>query len=265
MLNSHILIFVTSEVRNDDLVTTTTRKTPNLLKITTSEPKFLPNHVCTAAKHPFYNRFFYTKWDIYHAVVYGAAPFVLILVSNVLIVMRLVRYRHHRMIKSSAPPNVSNLVEAAPHSSDRFRSAQITVMLLTVATLFLLFTGPISVYMTFFFHTLTSVREAKRSFIRTILTHIAYSNNAVNFYAYLCLSSEFRREWLALMSRMFYCCRWMSPKNVTSACTTTTTTLGSSDRLDETKRPLPPPSSRRPSNGYQLFYLKNMTKSQIYF
>lgn len=121
---------------------------------------------------------------------------------------------------------------SATDDSDRFRPVQITVMLLSVASLFLLFTGPISIYMTFFYYNLTWMRESKQSFIRTILTHFAYCNNVVNFYVYLALSSEFRREWLKIVSGVFYCCKSLNPKNVTSVCTTTTTTLGSNENLN---------------------------------
>lgn len=136
------------------------------------------------------------------------------------------------MIKTSSPTGLTD-------DSDRFKSVQITMMLLSVATLFLLFTGPISIYMTFFYNNLTWMRDSKRSFIRVILTHIAYCNNAVNFYVYLCLSSEFRREWFKLVASICYCFKSLSPKTITT-CTTTTTTLGSDEMLDKRKRPLPP-------------------------
>lgn len=251
LLNLHIPILVTSTLTEEDLATTTTRKTPNILRVTTNAPKYLPNQICTASRHSFYNRVFYVHWDIYHAVIYGGLPFLIVLASNIFIVTRLVRYRHHRMIKSSSPTGVTD-------ESDRIKSVQITAMLLSVATLFLLFTGPISIYMTFFYNNLTWMRDSQRSFIRTILTHIAYFNNAINFYVYMCLSSEFRAEWWMFMRRVFYCCcrrPAASAKNLTSLCTTTTTTLGSDERLDdERKRPTqrPQPSQPPPTKQRQI-------------
>lgn len=82
------------------------------------------------------------------------------------------------------------------------------------------------------------MRESKRAFIRVILTNLAYCNNAINFYAYMCLSSEFRKEWIKMILDVFYCFKYCRPKNISSVCTTSTT-LGSDDRLNEAKSKKP--------------------------
>jgi len=91
-----------------------------------------------------------------------------------------------------------------PVSTDPTRkSPQVTIMLLSVAFAFLLFTSPISIYMATIFDNITHVRKTQRELVKSILRYIAYFNNAINFYIYISLSSEFRREFFKSISACF--------------------------------------------------------------
>lgn len=217
LINSHLPIFVTSQVGGEDFETAlfTTKLYPNYRpRRTTPTPKFLPNYICSVdnSRFPFYNRYIYTKWDIYHAVIYGLVPFVVILASNLVIVYKLVENR--------------KLIRTSKATDGSFKSVQVTLMLLSVAFVFLLFSGPISIYMTFIYHNLVKMRESRRTFIRVVLVYIAYFNNAINFYVYLALSSEFRRAFWRMIS-----CKGKSSASsfIKSSMCTTSTTLDDDD------------------------------------
>jgi len=147
--------------------------------------------VCNVSyeKHPFYYDNIYTKWDIFHAFIYGAIPFVIIFISNVVILLRLSIFRNQSLVKSEKLPGESK--------ADKMRNFQLTVMLLTVSFAFLLLTSPVSIYMAAFYENIARPR-IEREYIKVVLRYIGYVNNAINFYLYMVLSSEFRREFVNL-------------------------------------------------------------------
>lgn len=119
-----------------------------------------------------------------------------------MIIIKLIQMRNQKLKKSASNKSIDNLNSLSYDPS--IKSFQITAMLLSIALAFLVFTSPISIYMAFIHDNITySVRKTKRELIQTILRYIAYFNNAVNFYIYFFLSSEFRREFLKTLGIIF--------------------------------------------------------------
>lgn len=126
-----------------------------------------------------------------------------------MIIVKLIQMRNSKIKRK---PSMSKSIESLNNKNNNdstsldptIKSFQITVMLLSVAIVFLLFTSPISIYMAFIHDNITqSVRKTKRELVKTVLRYIAYFNNAVNFYLYFLLSSEFRREFFKSMGVIF--------------------------------------------------------------
>lgn len=246
LINLHLVIFVKSELKQEDIYDYTTTKRSILIRSTTTTVKpvkFKPKFTCgvDSSAFPFYSKYIYTKWDIYHAIIYGALPFILILTANIIIILKLTFLKNVNFIKTQM-----GSTKSLDKIDQSFRSMQVTIMLLSVALVFLIFTSPISIYMTIFYQNLASVKESKKEYIKAVLRYIGYFNNAINFYVYICLSSEFRKEFVSL----FRNCMHYKPLSSTVTRCTTSTTLGSNDNLQNTANvKLPPrtkPIVRRP-------------------
>ncbi len=84
IVNMHLLIFVDAGVYN---VLTET----NGLTTTASSVISTSVHSCyvDTEKYTFYFKYIYSYWDLYHAIIYGILPFLIILICNVMIVVRL--------------------------------------------------------------------------------------------------------------------------------------------------------------------------------
>lgn len=144
-----------------------------------------------------------------------------------MIIVKLIQMRNSKIKRA---PSMSKSIESLNNKNSTsfdpsIKSFQITLMLLSVAIVFLLFTSPISIYMAFIHDNIAqSVRKTKRELVKTVLRYIAYFNNAVNFYLYFFLSSEFRREFFKSMGVIF------KVKELTS-CTGSTEVQGQSNML----------------------------------
>jgi hypothetical protein len=184
-------------------------------------------YVCQVDRHrfPTYFKYIYSKWDIYHAAIYGALPFIIILISNILIIYKLKFFRNSKVNKSPVQSSddqqngdkgeeedeeeEKNNKQSISRSSSvnslrKFRSYQINIMLISVAFIFILLASPISIYMAFIYENITkNVRYAKREYIKVILRYICYFNNAINFYVYFAFSSQFRKNFLSLFGCRF--------------------------------------------------------------
>jgi hypothetical protein len=256
LVNMHLLIFVGSKVRQQDetiypknrLIITTT-KLPGL------KPNKQPRYVCYCdqKEFPLYYRFIYSKWDVYHSIIYGALPFFIILCSNIAIILKLtiLKNKTFRKIPVKSEKNIGKNEDL---SSDSIKSKQITIMLLSIAFIYLILTSPVSFYMAFLYENLTSIRESKREYVKVILRYIAYFNNAINFYIYFSLSNEFRREFINSFKKL------LKIKKSVTMCSTTTTTLGSNDVLNA---PISPPrdNGMLPIPPKRLIYNKNIDDS----
>ena len=230
--NLHLLVFVEADVYQvitdivDDLINELSK-----VKTATSSPSPIPSQSVYSCrvdpnKYSFYFRFIYSYWDIYHAIIYGILPFLIILTCNVMIILKLTKLNKKKFRKTSRNPIKNKRVDIDP-----IKSTQVTVMLLSVAFVFLVLTSPVSIYMAFFYDNLKSVRLSRRLLIRSILRYIGYFNNAVNFYVYFLLSSEFRKEFIKAVKTMFK----VGP-NQLSLCTRSTE-MGSVNMLSTPQKP----------------------------
>jgi hypothetical protein len=245
LINMHLLIFVSSKVRQqDETIYPKNRLIKTTTKLTVLKPNKQPRYVCYCdqKEFPLYYRFIYSKWDVYHSIIYGALPFLIILASNIAIILKLTILKNKSFRKTPVNSSINKTRKYQDLSSDSIKSKQITIMLLSIAFIYLLLTSPVSFYMAFLYENLTSVRESKREYVKVILRYIAYFNNAINFYIYFSLSSEFRRELINSFKKM------LKIKKSVTLCTTTTT-LGSNDVLNAPISPrdngmLPTPPKR---------------------
>ena len=177
------------------------------------------SYVCNVSisDHPIYFKYIYRNWDTFHAVIYGALPFLLILVANFIIIYKLMKLR-----KKSAQYLSDGKSSSRSNDDDSMQTYQLTLMLLTVSFTFLVLTSPISLYMAAIYDNLTNVRISKREFIKVILRYLGYVNNGINFYIYFFTSEEFRKDVFIL----FRCCRSVLPlsknSSIYTACTTST-------------------------------------------
>ena len=257
LVNMHLLIFVGSKVRQQD---ETIYPKNRLIKTTTKLPSLKPNKqpryvcYCDQQEFPLYYRFIYSKWDVYHSFIYGALPFLIILSSNIAIILKLTILKNKSFRKTPIKSRKNTNNKNQELSSDSIKSKQITIMLLSIAFIYLVLTSPVSFYMAFLYENLTSIRESKREYVKVILRYIAYFNNAINFYIYFSLSSEFRREFINS------CKKLLKIKKSVTMCSTTTTTLGSNDVLNA---PISPPrdNGMLPTPPKRQIYNKNIDDS----
>lgn len=249
LINLHILIFVTADTLNrrqnssGGIQNQLNLFYPNNLYpsslLNQNQPTRQPKqtkYVCQvdSNRFPTYYRYIYSKWDIYHAVIYGALPFVIILISNILIIYKLKFFRNRKINKSPVQTsddydenkieetknvlnnnndnfnnisdnNVSNenenskSISSSTESLKKFRSYQINIMLISIAFIFILLVSPISIYMAIIYENIKdTVSYAKREYVKVILRYICYFNNAINFYVYLIFSSQFRKNFFNL-------------------------------------------------------------------
>ena len=225
ILNSHLLIFLGArKIKNQSSFNPLQQLISEIRVAHGSKrvPEDLQACYVDPEEYPIYYKYFYSKWDIAHAIVYGMVPFFIIFVCNIVIIWKLMTLRKNNLTKSTIKKTKTLKVDPT------IKSIQITVMLLSVAFLFLIFTSPVSIYMSIFYENLKNIPTSKREYIKVVLRYIGYFNNAINFYVYFSLSSEFRKEFIKTIRSYFKCFNFC--KETTALCTTTTT-LGSNDSL----------------------------------
>ena len=254
LLNFHILIMTESQIKKKDIYDIIpTKKFSSWNSKFTSFQKNEQKLTCSVnrIKYPFYSKYIFDNWDIYHALIYGGLPFLIIFISNVVIILKLGSLKKSKISKNNIKISESN--KSLDKIDKSIKSIQITVMLLSVAFVFLIFTSPISFYMTFFYRNLNSINRIKLQYIKVVLNYIAYINNAINFYLYVSLSTEFRKEFIQL----FISCKTLKPFSSISKCTTLTR-VESFDKNEEQKesRPLRRPIVRK-GLKFKNFDLKN--------
>lgn len=262
LTNLHLLIFVTSGVYKDPYRTTTTTTTRKVYHHGYIPRQSLlvegPVYICNVNQneYPIYYKYFYSKWDIYHALIYGIVPFVIILGSNILIILKLTVLKQKTFFKSNLKQSAS--MKSLDKLDPSFKSFQITLMLLSIAFVFLLFTSPISIYMAVFYDNLKSVRDSKKEYIKVVLRYVAYFNNAINFYVYIIFSSEFRKEFVKTIKSCF---RIKSVTSSVGLCTRSTS-MGSNNMLPQLEDD---PYVRKTSNKKPRLELKKEDSSDYPF
>jgi hypothetical protein len=84
--------------------------------------------------------------------------------------------------------------------------------------------------MAVFYENLKSMRSSKKEYIKVVLRYLGYFNNAINFYVYISLSTEFRKEFVKTIRYFFKCLNVCKQKP--TLCTTSTT-LESTNSFDD--------------------------------
>ena len=235
LLNSHLLFFVCAKEIKNQSSFNPLQQLISELRVSHGSMENLKACFVDPVAHPVYYKYFYSRWDIAHGIIYGLVPFMIVLTSNILIILKLTSLRRNKLTKSTLQKERTIKVDPS------IKSIQITAMLLTVAFLFLFFTSPVSIYMAVFYENLRDMRGSKKEYIKVVLRYIGYFNNAINFYVYVCLSSEFRKEFVRTVRSLFecvYCC-----KQKAGLCTTSTT-LGSNYSFDDSSEASPPKPKR---------------------
>ena len=134
-------------------------------------------------------------WQWIDAVLYALAPFLIIIVFNVLIITQTVRATTWRGSVQSGP-----LCQMEKRKATKDNNVKLTVMLLSVSFTFLITTFPMAVVM--IYHTqwnreleTASVRlVTQRQLIRTVAEMLMYLNHSINFYLYCALGQKFRNQ-----------------------------------------------------------------------
>lgn len=236
LLNLHIAIMTESHFKNKDIFDIIPTKKPSLNLRLASFKEDKPKLICSVngIKYPFYSKYIFDNWDVYHAFIYGGLPFLIIFTSNIAIIIKLVILKNSEISKAHLTRGESN--KSLDKIDKSIKSVQITTMLLSIAFIFLLFTSPISFYMTFFYQNLNSINRVKLQYIKVVLKYIAYINNAINFYVYFVLSSEFRKEFVNLLK----CCSKIKIISSTVSKCTNSTSVSTLEKIEEKQRPLPP-------------------------
>ncbi|CAH1796412.1 unnamed protein product [Owenia fusiformis] len=137
------------------------------------------------AKEDYYD-FWLDTWPMLDSFVASYFPFLIMLISNILIIGRLLYARHQRIAMTGATQNSTSMT-------------QVTVMLLTVNFVFLFCTAPIVLLLQVFINdnatgAVNESSDAQLSLARAALTLLQYTNNSTNFICYCISGPRFRKE-----------------------------------------------------------------------
>lgn len=241
LLNFHIVIMTESQIKKKDIYDLIPTKKPSNTRLSLLQEN-KPKLICSvnSIKYPLYSKYIFENWDSFHAIIYGGLPFLIIFISNVAIILKLGYLKKSKFSKTKITSGESN--KSLDKIDKSIKSIQITVMLLSVAFVFLLFISPISFYMTFFYRNLNTKNRIKLQYIKVVLKYIAYINNAINFYLYVSLSSEFRKEFIQLFKSF----KKMKSFSNFSKCTASTSVESSDEHEEQNRsRPIRKPIERK--------------------
>ena len=151
--------------------------------------------VCAPTSEP-YRMFMIDTWPWIDFCIDSLVPFILILMSTVIIIVSITMSRYRPQGHS--------------HSHHQIKLTSLTTVLLLVSLTFFLTTAPISIYL--IRHRINSVIEDSipdQSVTCAVLNMLYYTNNAGNFFLYIMAGSRFRKE----LSKL--CCHQntVSPSN----------------------------------------------------
>ena len=138
-----------------------------------------------------YGRFLDTAWSWIDLCAFCLIPFTFIVIGNCFILLKVVK--SHRKAKTK---DVPGKYKPGKRNKDNQQSSM-TAILVTLNTVFLLTTLPISIYN--IGHTYWRVMETPRVKARldlwwAVVNMLMYTNNAVNFLLYSLSGSQFRQE-----------------------------------------------------------------------
>ena len=161
--------------------------------------------------HTSYGKFMDTSWSWIDLCAFCLIPFTFIVIGNCIILLKVAKSR--RKAKSKL---VSAKYKTSSNSKDNQHSSM-TAILVTLNTVFLLTTLPISVYNIgdAYWSTTEDQRvKARLDLWWAVVNMLMYTNNAVNFLLYSLSGSQFRQE----VKRIF--CDRNSSNNIKYGCMT---------------------------------------------
>ena len=148
---------------------------------------------CTA-KFENYGEFLHFTWPWIDLCAFCLIPFVILLTENGGIIIK-VLLSHN---KSRVGPS-GNTTKQSQHKS---KNSQMTAMLLTINTVFLICVTPISIYLIGEPHWLKTIETMEEYAVFTmwwaIVNSLMYTNHAINFIMYVLSGTRFRQEVKAL-------------------------------------------------------------------
>ncbi|XP_053395044.1 cysteinyl leukotriene receptor 1-like [Mercenaria mercenaria] len=136
---------------------------------------------CDVIKVDFY-QVFYRKWKWVDICVQSLIPLTLISVVNISIISRVVWRKYKRS------------TQIAPTSGAKERISQLTVMLVTTSTVFIMCTAPISVVIIVYNKRKSGQDLAIHLLWWAVVNLLAYLNNTINFMLYFLTGSKFRKQ-----------------------------------------------------------------------
>ena len=143
-----------------------------------------------------YGEFLHFIWPWVDMCVFGLIPFVILVFANSAIVIKVVL--SHKKSRSIVAP----ARRGSKQNKSNSKSSQLTAMLLTINTVFLLCVTPISIYLIGEPIWIKSVKTIEEYAIFTlwwaIVNSFMYTNHTVNFMLYFLSGSRFRQEVKAL-------------------------------------------------------------------
>ncbi|CAF3445133.1 unnamed protein product [Rotaria sp. Silwood2] len=130
---------------------------------------------------PYY---IFPKWEKIHVIIYNLIPFSIMLISNCLII--------HRVVTTTV-----SLINTRKNSNQVYqqrKQKQLTYLLLFVTFLFVLLTTPVMIYNVFLRNYLTQKKRMKYILHGTLIC-MQFTSHAINFFIYCYGSSKFRHEF----------------------------------------------------------------------
>ena len=138
-----------------------------------------------------YKRFMNTAWSLIDLCAFCLIPFSFIVIGNCLILLKVAK-SHRKAI----PKKIPGKHKTSQKSKDNQQSSM-TAILVTLNTVFLLTTLPVSVYNIGHAHWSTTDDPnvlARLDLWWAVVNMLMYTNNAVNFLLYSLSGSQFRQE-----------------------------------------------------------------------
>lgn len=155
-----------------------------------------------------YDAFITNIWPFIDAVIYSVVPFIIIVVLNTVIIVKVKKTHKYIMGVGSAPPR------------EMVCDIRLTTMLLLISFVFLITTVPVNVTMIMisFIEQTDLCFAARTKVIKTCTIMLMYTNHSINVFLYLLAGRKFRRE----LDRFIGCILVNKPKSQGSTYTIVT-------------------------------------------
>ena len=148
-----------------------------------------------------YGFFFHSVWPWVDFSAYCFIPFLVIVIGNCLIIFKVLKSQ--RRTTSRHIPSIQMSDNIPAHRTGRKQSSM-TAMLMTLNTVFLFTTSPVSIYSIGYpyWHTGSQKATALMELWWAIVNMLMYINNSLNFLLYCLSGSMFRKEAKRIFCRI---------------------------------------------------------------